>query len=125
MSIKSKGENKMKYLNQKRYVEKYETMQVTIDERLIDYIKDELLSDNDINVNLINEVLIEYLYNKNEDIKSQLNNEQLLLVESGEIELYKQSIKGVVDDYILDNGREVGWSNLLEWEVIEEWITRN
>lgn len=115
----------MKYLNQKRYVEKYETMQVTIDEQLIDYIKDELLSDNDIDVNLINEVLIEYLYNKNEDTKSKLNNEQLLLVESGEIELYKQSIRNVVDDYILDNGREVGWSNLVEWEVIEEWITRN
>ena len=112
-----------KYINQKMYVEKYETMQVTIDEQLIDYIKDELLSDNDIDVNLIDEILVEYLYNK--DIKSQLNQEQLLLVESGEIELYQQSISGVVDDYILDNGREVGWSNLVEWEVVEEWITRN
>ena len=112
-----------KYINQKMYVEKYETMQVTINEELIDYIKDELLSNNDIDVNLIDEVLVEYLYNK--DIKSQLNQEQLLLVESGEIELYKQSISGVVDDYILDNGREVGWSNLVEWEVVEEWITRN
>lgn len=115
----------MKYINQRMYVKKYETNQVTIDEQLIDYIKNELLSDNDIDANLINEVLIEYLYNKNEDTKSQLNNEQLLLVESGEIELYRQSIKDVVDDYILDNGREVGWSNLQEWEVIEEWITRN
>lgn len=113
----------MKYINQKMYVEKYETMQVTINERLIDYIKDELSSDNDIDINLIDEILVEYLYNK--DIKSQLNQEQLLLVESGEIELYQQSISGVVDDYILDNGREVGWSNLVEWEVVEEWITRN
>lgn len=113
----------MKYINQKMYVEKYETMQVTINEELIDYIKDELLSNNDIDVNLIDEVLVEYLYNK--DIKSQLNQEQLLLIESGEIEWYQQSISGVIDDYILDNGREVGWSNLVEWEVVEEWITRN
>lgn len=113
----------MKYINQKMYVEKYETNQVAIDENLVDYIQDELLSDDDIDVNLIDEVLIEYLYNKNEDTKSQLNNEQLLLVESGEIELYKQSIRDVVDEYILNNGIDISWSGVHDSEVIEEWVT--
>ena len=113
----------MKYLNQKMYVEKYETNQVPIDENLIDYIQDELLSDNDIDVNLIDEVLIEYLYNKNEDTKSQLNNEQLLLVESGEIEIYKEFIRDVVYEYILNNGIDISWSGIHDSEVIEEWIT--
>ncbi len=113
----------MKYINQKRYVEKYETIQVTINEELVNYVKDELLDYDDINMNLIDEVLIEYFYNK--DAKSQLNKEQLLLIENGEIDWYEQSISEIIDDYILDNGREVGWSNILEWEVTEEWITRN
>lgn len=115
----------MKYINQKMYVEKYETNQVPIDENLVDYIQDELLSDNDIDVNLIDEVLIEYLYNKNEDTKSQLNKEQLLLVESGEIEIYKHSINDVVDEYILNNGIDVSWAGVHDSEVIEEWITED
>ena len=112
-----------KYINQKMYVEKYETIQVTIDEELVNYVKDELLDYDDINMNLIDEVLIEYFYNK--DTKSQLNKEQLLLIESGEIEWYQQYISEIIDDYILDNGREVGWSDIQEWEVIEEWITKD
>ena len=113
----------MKYLNQKMYVEKYETNQVPIDENLVDCIQDELLSENDIDVNLIDEVLIEYLYNKNEDTKSQLNNEQLLLVESGEIEIYKEFIRDVVYEYILNNGIDISWGGIHDSEVIEEWIT--
>ena len=115
----------MKYLNQKMYVEKYETNQVPIDENLVDYIQDELLSDNDIDVNLIDEALIEYLYDKNNDTESQLNKEQLLLVESGEIEIYKQSISEIVDEYVLNNGIDVSWSGVHDSEVIEEWISKD
>ena len=113
----------MKYINQKMYVEKYETNQVPINEELVDYIKDELLSDDDIDVNLIDEVLIEYLYSK--DTKTQLSKEQLLMVENGEIEWYQQSISDIVDEYIFSNGIEVGWGHLHDSEVIEEWITED
>jgi hypothetical protein len=113
----------MKYINQKMYVEKYETNQVAIDEELVNYVKDELLYDDDIDVNLIDEVLIEYLYNK--DTKSQLNQEQLLLVESGEIELYQQSISEIIDEYIYSNGIDVSWGGIHDSEVIEEWITED
>lgn len=113
----------MKYINQKMYVEKYETNQIPINEELVDYIQDELLSDNDIDVNLIDINLIEYLYDKNKDTKSQLNNEQLLLIESGKIEWYP--IRDVIDEYILNNGIEVGWSRLHNYEIMEEWITED
>ena len=113
----------MKYLNQKMYVEKYETNQVPIDENLVDYIQNELLSDDDIDINLIDETLIEYLYSK--DTKIQLNQEQLLMVESGEIEWYQQSISDVIDEYILNNGIDVSWSGIHDSEVIEEWITED
>jgi 6-pyruvoyl-tetrahydropterin synthase len=78
-----------------------------------------------LDANLIDEVLIEYLYNKNKDTESQLNKEQLLLVESGEIELYKHSINDVVDEYVLNNGIDVSWGGIHDSEVIEEWITED
>ena len=112
----------MKYINQKMYVEKYEINQVPIDENLVDYIQDELLSDSDIDINLIDEALIEYFYDKN--TKSQLNLEQLLMVESGEIAIYKEAITEIIDEYILNNGIDISWSGVKNSDVIEEWISK-